>query len=133
MTACGTITRMTAMDSSHPPLDELAFYQAVNALLASSPDIYVQLNALRDWVNAHFPDFELYLEDVWNEKTEGETHFEYILRSRRTLNETDVLGYDIYRNHRDAKGVWHLDDYVSSVRVLDDPQLLIDFIKANRT
>lgn len=107
-------------------------YTAMQACLESSSDVYVQLNALRDWVNAHYPDFELYLEDVWNERTEGETHFEYILRSRRTLNETELLGYDIYKNHRDAKGVWHLDEYVSSVRLIDDPKPLLDFIIANR-
>ncbi|WP_303673783.1 hypothetical protein [Vampirovibrio chlorellavorus] len=107
-------------------------YQAMVACLASSPDVYVQLNALRDWVNAHYPDFELYLEDVWNERTDGETHFEYILRSRHTFNETELLGYDIYKNHRDAKGVWHLDEYVSSVRLIQDPQGLLDFIAANR-
>lgn len=111
--------------------DEQEAYQAMTDCLKGSPDLYVQLNALRDWVNANYPGFELYLEDVWNERTEGETHFEYILRSRKTLNETDVLGYDIYKNHRDAKGVWHLDDYVSSVRLIDDPQILLDFIKAN--
>jgi hypothetical protein len=111
--------------------DEAAFCRTVDALLTSSPDVYVQLNALRDWINAHFPDFELYLEDVWNETVDGETHFEYILRSRRTLNETAVLGYDIYRNHRDKNGVWHLDDYTGSVRLLDDSRLLLDFIRAN--
>lgn len=111
--------------------DEQAACQAMCEQLSASPDIYVQLNALRDWVNAHYPDFELYLEDVWNEHVPGETRFEYILRSRKTLNETEVLGYDIYKNHQDAKGVWHLDDYQSSVRLIDDPQLLIDFIRAN--
>lgn len=111
--------------------DEATFCQTVDELLTSSQDVYVQLNALRDWINAHFPDFELYLEDVWNEKINGETHFEYILRSRLTLNETDVLGYDIYRNHRDKNGVWHLDDYVGSVRLLDDARPLLDFIRAN--
>ncbi len=112
--------------------DEAAAREAMRECLESSPDVYVQLNALRDWVNAHYPDFELYLEDVWNERQEGETWFEYILRSRKTLNETDVLGYDIYKNHRDAKGVWHLDEYVSSVRLMDDPQALITFLRANR-
>ena len=111
--------------------DEKTAYQAMKACLESSPDIYVQLNALRDWVNAHYPNFELYLEDVWNERTEGETHFEYILRSRVTLNETELLGYDIYKNHQDRKGVWHLDDYVSSVRFLDDPMPLSEFIRHN--
>lgn len=117
------------MTTQHPD-PELA-YQSMKDCLSSSPDIYVQLNALRDWVNAHYPDFELYLEDVWNERTEGETHFEYILRSRQTLNETELLGYDIYKNHQDAKGVWHLDDYVSSVRLLTDPMPLLDFIRDN--
>lgn len=116
---------------SESPEFSLQPYEAMRQCLASSDDIYVQLNALRDWVNANYPDFELYLEDVWNERTPGETHFEYILRSRITLNETDVLGYDIYKNHQDAKGVWHLDDYVKSVRVIDDPSELIAFIQEN--
>ncbi|WP_373531308.1 hypothetical protein [Vampirovibrio sp.] len=116
--------------SSLPPDSELA-YQAMKACLESSADVYVQLNALREWVNVHYPDFELYLEDVWNERTEGETHFEYILRSRRTLNETEVLGYDVYKNHQDQKGVWHLDEYVSSLRILQDPRCLLDFIRDN--
>ena len=119
------------MTTSLPPEDQQA-YQAIQACLDSSSDIYVQLNALRDWVNAHYTDFELYLEDVWNEKVEGETHIEYILRSLKTLNETDVLGYDIYQNHRDAKGVWHLDDYVSSVRLIDSPEPLLAFISQNK-
>jgi hypothetical protein len=126
--ALGTIVAMDAFDV----LDEKTLRDTIRAILDSSPDIYVQLNALRDWVNANIPGFELYLEDVWNEKQDGETHIEYILRSRRTLNETDVLGYDIYLNHRDAKGVWHLDDYVKSVRLLDDPGVIIAFIQANR-
>lgn len=112
--------------------DEQAAAQAMNAAMKSSPDVYVQLNALRDWINANYPDFELYLEDVWNEHVPGETRFEYILRSRRTLNETRVLGYDIYKNHQDAKGVWHLDEYVSSVRVVDDAEELLAFMRQNR-
>jgi hypothetical protein len=118
------------MTPTRHPDPELA-YQSMKDCLNSSADIYVQLNALRDWVNANYPDFELYLEDVWNERTDGETHFEYILRSRQTLNETELLGYDIYKNHQDAKGVWHLDDYVSSVRLLTDPMPLLDFIRDN--
>jgi hypothetical protein len=121
------------MDMNNAPLkpDDEAAYQAMQQCLNHSPDIYVQLNALRDWVNANYADFELYLEDVWNEKVAGETHLEYILRSRRTLNETPVLGYDIYKNHRDAKGVWHLDDYVASVRLIDSPAPLLEFIHQN--
>lgn len=112
--------------------NEEAAYQAIQRSMTESPDVYVQLNTLRDWVNAHYPDFELYLEDVWNEKAEGETHFEYILRSRKTLNETDLLGYDVYRNHRDAKGVWHLDDYQYSVRLIQDPRVILEFIAQNQ-
>jgi hypothetical protein len=119
------------METIIEPDDQTA-YQAMQACLNSASDIYVQLNALRDWVNAHYPTFELYLEDLWNEKAAGETHIEYILRSRKTLNETEVLGYDIYKNHQDAKGVWHLDDYVSSIRLIDDPAILLDFIHKNQ-
>jgi hypothetical protein len=107
-------------------------YQAIQHSFTCSPDVYVQLNTLRDWINANYPDFELYLEDVWNEKQEGETHFEYILRSRKTLNETGLLGYDVYRNHRDAKGVWHLDDYQYSVRLIQDPEVILKFIAENQ-
>jgi hypothetical protein len=116
---------------SQPPDDATAARAALIDLLQSSPDIYVQLNAVRDWINANYPDFELYLEDVWNDHQEGETWFEYILRSRKTLNETGMLGYDVYKNHRDTKGVWHLDDYVRSVRLFDDPAVLLNFIREN--
>lgn len=112
-------------------MEETALYEAMQARLDSSADIYVQMNALRDWVNAHCPGFELYLEDVWNEHVPGETRFEYILRSRHTLNETDVLAYDIYKNHQDRGGVWHLDDYAGSVRLIDDCRGLVDFMRAN--
>jgi hypothetical protein len=119
------------LETQEPHADSALFCSEIEALMGQSADIYVQLNALRDWVNVHYPDFELYLEDMWNERTEGETHIEYILRSHKTLNETDVLGYDIYLNHRDDKGVWHLDDYVSSVFLLEDSRVLWDFIQAN--
>ncbi len=92
----------------------------------------MQLNQLRDWVNANLPDFELYLEDVWNEHVPGETRFEYILKSRKTRNETPPLGYDVYKNHQDAKGVWHLDDYQYTVRDFKGPDELITFIQANQ-
>lgn len=99
--------------------------------LNSSDDLYIQLNAVRNWINQHMENYELYLEDVWNEKVDGETHFEYILRSKDTLNETEVLGYDVYLNHQDAKGVWHLDEYVKTIRLIGDSQPLLDFIQQN--
>lgn len=109
-----------------------AIYDGMTAQLEGPGDLYQRLNALRDWTNQQFPDFELYLEDAWNERTPGETHFEYILRSRKTKNETDVIGYDRYKNHRDAKGVWHLDDYIDSVQLMADLQPLVDFMLENR-
>jgi len=108
-----------------------AAYERIHAWMHGPGDVYGRLNALRDWVNSHFPEFELYLEDVWNEHKEGETRFEYILRSRQTLYETDVLGYDIYLNHRDAKGVWHLDDYQSSTWLVDDPNVVLHFLQTH--
>lgn len=107
-------------------------YQSLENQLNASPDRYLQLNNLRDWINQNCPEFELYLEDVWNEKVPGETHFEYILRSKKTYNESDVLGYDVYKNHQDAKGVWHLDEYVKTVRLLEDPTPLVAFMEANQ-
>ncbi|MEB3245165.1 MAG: hypothetical protein VKJ06_04170 [Vampirovibrionales bacterium] len=74
-------------------------------------DVYDAINALRDWINLNLPDFECYLEDVWNEREDGQTWIETILRSRRTFNETDPLAYDAYLNQKDDKGVWHLGQY----------------------
>lgn len=82
--------------------------------LTASEDLYTNLNALRDWVNTTFPGVELYLEDVWNDNALGETHFEYILRSRQTFEETPPLAADVYTNRQDLGGVWHLGDYQSS-------------------
>lgn len=101
-------------------------------LLSQCEDVYEGLNLLRDWFNGRYePDFDLYLEDVWNEKEEGETHFEYILRSTRTLNETPVLAYDVYLNHQDSGGVWHLDDYQYTVATEHIPQRMAAFMQAN--
>jgi hypothetical protein len=113
-------------------MNEQEILQALQAQLNSSDDWYVRMNALRDWVNANVPDFELYLEDVWNERTEGETHFEYILRSRRTFNETPPLAYDVYKNHQDRNGVWHLDDYQHTVVLMNGVEELVDFIRSDR-
>lgn len=115
-----------------PFLNREEFCQKIESLFADTQmDLYDQLNAMRDWVNVHYPDFELYLEDTWNEREEGQTELEYILRSRKTLNETEVLGFDAYKNHKDNKGVWHLGDYTHSVRLFEKPDLLYDFIEAN--
>ena len=105
--------------------------EQVNQILTRSDDLYTRLNAVRDWMNERFPDFELYLEDVWNDNVDGETHFEYILRSRVTLDETRALAYDVYLNHQDKGGVWHLGDYQHSVLVMETPQEMIDFIQTN--
>ncbi len=110
---------------------EAETYETLNALLHSSEDRYVCMNRVRDWFNAHFPDFDLYLEDVWNENVEGETHFEYILRSKETYNETERLAFDVYKNHRTEKGVWHLGDYQRTEILIDNPRPIIDFLNAN--
>jgi hypothetical protein len=116
--------------SMPPILTREEFSQHLSAIFAEpGMDLYAQLNAMRDWVNAQYqPEFDLYLEDTWNERTEGETHIE---RSRKTLNETEPLGYDAYLNHKDGQGVWHLDDYTHSVRLFQDPGELYDFIAVN--
>lgn len=108
------------------------FVQGMETVWQGHPDLYDRLNALRDYVNANLPEFELYLEDVWNDHQWGETWFEYILRSLRTKDETPPLGYDIYKNHQDAKGVWHLDNYIESHATIDHPKQLMPFILANR-
>lgn len=119
------------IDQQQP--EKHGLYEALQKQLYSSDDLYEALNNTRNWVNANLGDeFELYLEDVWNDHQEGETWFEYILRSRKTYDETPPIGYDIYKNHQDGRGVWHLDDYVRSVRLVDDAAPLVDFIRTHR-
>lgn len=118
-------------DGMQNPYDPEFLRAQMTARWKSSDDLYVQLNRLRDWVNAHVPGFELYLEDEWNKRELGFTDLEYHLRSKRTYNELGPLGYDRYHNHRDAKGVWHLDDYVVSVKLMDGIDTLVDFIQEN--
>jgi hypothetical protein len=96
--------------------------------------VYRQLNAVRDWINLNLVDFECYLEDVWNEHHSGETWFEYIVRSLHTFNDMPTLGYDIYDNHKDAKGVWHLRDYRRSMWLKSPQETFKDlqsFVNAN--
>lgn len=101
-----------------------------NAKNDTEPDTaYKQMNALRDWFNEQFKTFDLYLEDVWNENTDGETHFEYILRSLHTLDETPVLAFDVYSNRQDTKGVWHLGDYSHTVINIKNADLIVEFMQ----
>jgi hypothetical protein len=107
---------------------------AVAQLLAAYPlptQAYEQLNAIRNWLNHYVAGYELYLEDVWNDHVPGQTWFEYILRSMATYNESPMLGYDVYLNHQDSKGVWHLDEYQHSKSLLGQGQAILDFIVAN--
>lgn len=124
------------MTSSHTSAAGLhRFLTSASDLLHQTDDLYENLNLLRDWFNGRYgDDFDFYLEDVWNENVDGETHFEYILQSRRTLNETPVLAHDVYLNHQDAGGVWHLDDYQYSVvhqDTQDIPQIMARFMQQN--
>ncbi len=101
----------------------------LNQLLnGGDPDLYKRMNTLRDWFNKQFPTFDLYLEDVWNENVDGETHFEYLLRSLHTKDETPPLAYDVYLNHQDVKGVWHLDDYQHTVINIDSAEEMLAFM-----
>ena len=90
-------------------------------------DLYKRLNATRDWFNANVPGFDLYLEDAWNDYEEGETWFEYNLRSLDTYNETAPIAFDVYKNHQDSGGVWHLDDYQYSRLEIASPEAILDF------
>jgi hypothetical protein len=98
------------------------FQQLVTTALGA-PTVYQQLNSLRDAFNALGTDFDLYLEDNWNDPVPGETHFEYRLRSLQTKDDIGPLGFDVYTNHQDANGVWHLGDYQRSYWCLDDGQI----------
>ncbi|MFN8615108.1 MAG: hypothetical protein U0003_04265 [Vampirovibrionales bacterium] len=102
--------------------------QVLHTLMGATPDLYTNLNALRDWVNAHFDTMDLYLEDAWNESVEGETHFEYRLRDKKTLEETPVLAIDVYFNHQDAGGVWHLGAYQGSQELLPMVETVVAFL-----
>lgn len=99
------------------------------------PPLYERLNALRSWFNQHLTDFEIYLEDQWNEYEPGETRIEYILRSLSTHDELPPLAYDSYHNHQDGKGVWHLGDYRETILLLESPaaiEAIIQFIEQDR-
>jgi hypothetical protein len=95
-----------------------------HAMAQHPTDVYAQMDAWRALLNQQYftppnATFECYLEDAWNESDDGvlhpgETHFEYRIRSLITKNEIGPLGIDVYTNHQDDKGVWHLGDYQHS-------------------
>ena len=98
-----------------------------------SKDLYTRLNEARDWFNANHEGFELYLEDEWDVYKEGETWFDYNLRSLVTKDELPPLASDVYTNHRDEGGVWHLGEYQSShLRGFTAWDTLRHFLKTHR-
>jgi hypothetical protein len=96
-------------------------------------DLYHRLNQARDWFNASVSGFEIYLEDEWNVYAEGQTYFDYCLRSLETKDELPPLASDIYLNHQDAGGVWHLGAYQSSYLRIDDWNHVLYFLKYHRS
>lgn len=107
--------------------------QTLEAMLFKDEgDLYERLNAFRAWFNTTLPGYnlhyDLYLEDVWNEHAAGQTWFEYIIRSPKTKDEMPPLAYDVYLNHQDAGGVWHLGDYQHSKLAITSIQPVLDFI-----
>jgi hypothetical protein len=89
-------------------------------LLNEAEDLYTRLNQARNWFKANVSGFEIYLEDEWDVYEEGQTWFDYNLRSLQSKDELPPLASDVYLNHRDDKGVWHLGDYQSSHLRLHD-------------
>ena len=124
------MTADNASDNTSERPTEADARRMITAWLNGPGDAYTRMNALRDGFNAAFgPAFELYLEDIWNDHAPGQTWFEYIVRSRRTLEETSPLAYDIYLNHQDAGGVWHLGDYQHTRIVITDAEPLLAFMR----
>ncbi len=95
-------------------------------------DLYTRLNQARNWFNAHVQDFEIYLEDEWNVYEEGQTWFDYNLRSLLSKDELPPLASDVYLNHQDDGGVWHLGDYQSSHLRIDSWETVEHFLKTHR-
>ncbi|MEB3287596.1 MAG: hypothetical protein VKJ04_08845 [Vampirovibrionales bacterium] len=113
-------------------LGEDALYQEMQRILRFSHDeLFYRLSNLRDFVNQAFPTLEFYQEDLWNERILGETHLDSILRCKKSLYETEPFAYDVYKNHQDAYGVWHLDDYQKTVLLMSDTRPLVSFIFAH--
>lgn len=108
-----------------------------NALL---PEDFKQTKALyhrlidaRNAFNMLFAkEFDCYLEDEWNEYAEGETWIEYRIRSLITKDEFPPIASDIYLNHQDEGGVWHLGDYQHSLVKLTTFEELALFLATHR-
>jgi hypothetical protein len=103
------------------------------AKLEASSDLYHRLIQARRAFNALFSQqFDCYIEDEWNEYVEGETWFDYRIRSLQTKDEFPPFASDIYLNHRDAGGVWHLGDYQTSIVKQIDVEALVKFLATHR-
>lgn len=95
---------------------------------------YADWEAFRAWFNATFTLLDCFLEDAWNEQVAGETHIEYHLRSPITKQELGPLAADVYINHHDAKGVWHLGAYQRTQLPpagAPTPEALLDFCQGH--
>lgn len=97
--------------------EALAPYKSqFDALFTPGTDLYMALNAYRDWFNPRVANAEIYLEDNW---FKDKTTIEYILRSLETLDFV-ILAEDVYGNFI-AEGTLQLGPYQSSHWVVDDP------------
>jgi hypothetical protein len=101
-------------------------------LLNDAEDLYTRLNQARNWFNTTVSGFEIYLEDEWDLYQDGQTWFDYNLRSLNTKDELPPLASDVYLNHRDEKGVWHLGNYQSSHLRLEDWARIQRFLETHR-
>jgi hypothetical protein len=117
------------MTATLPPDLLAATDEALTRLMLTAPDPYEGLNAGRAWFNQHWgPTFEWYLEDEWNHQIPGQTWIEHHIRCLRTRHEFGPLGYDVYLNHQDSKGVWHLDAYQHSVVCIVNASKLLAYL-----
>jgi hypothetical protein len=111
------------------------FREALFPSLSSTQveDLYHRLITARTEFNQlFFHQFDCYLEDEWNEYVEGETWFDYRIRSLKTKDEFPPLASDIYLNHQDEGGVWHLGDYQTSIVKLTSFESLAAFLETHR-
>ncbi len=96
-------------------------------------DLYDRLIHARTSFNTLFTnEFDCYIEDEWNEYVEGETWIEYRFRSLVTKDEFPPIASDVYLNHQDDGGVWHLGDYQYSLIKLTEYESLALFLETHR-